>query len=277
MADAWTQPYQQNYFNQAQTVGQSAYTPYGQSTQVAANPWQQQSWQNTFNRGMQGAPEVSAARTQMTDTINGGGFSSNPFLSGENPYLQSTIDSTLGDITKNYNQTVKPAMSTAQARSGSFGNSGLQEVQANQEQNLASELGKASSNLRFGDYQNRSQLYDNERNRQLQATANAPNFANVDYTDLQAMQQAGNSLQGQQQSERTADFNSYLDAREYPFKTLGAWGGAMGAGGGTTPQTYSQNTGANVLGGALAGAQLGSSLGVGSGWGALGGGLLGLL
>ena len=67
-------------------------------------------------------------------------------------YLQSTIDSTLGDITKNYNQSVKPAMSTAQARSGSFGNSGLQQIQAGQEQNLAQELGRASSNLRFGDY-----------------------------------------------------------------------------------------------------------------------------
>jgi hypothetical protein len=278
MADAWTQPYQQNYFNQAQTVGQSGYTPYGQSTQVAANPMQQQAWQNTYNRGMQGSPEVSAARTQMTDTINGGGFASNPYLSGSNPYLQSTIDSTLGDITKNYNQSVKPAMSTAQARSGSFGNSGLQQIQAGQEQNLAQELGRASGNLRFADYQNRSQLYDNERNRQMSATTNAPNFANVDYTDLQAMQQAGNAAQNQSQLERTADYGQYTDARDWPFKTLSAWGGAMGNGGGYVPPTAQANTGANVLGGALAGAQLGSSIGTGNaGWGALAGGLLGFL
>jgi len=277
MADAWTQPYQQNYFQQAQTVGQSGYTPFGQSTQVDANPWQQQAWQNTFNRGMQGSPEVSAARTQMTDTINGGGFQSNPYLSGSNPYLQSTIDSTLGDITKNYNQTVKPAMSTAQARSGSFGNSGLQEIQAGQEQSLAQELGRASSNLRFGDYQQRAQMYGQERDRQMQATNNAPNFANVDYTDLQAMQQAGNSLQNQQQAQRTADYGQYTDARNWPFQTLSAWGGAMGNGGGYVPPAAKANTGANALGGALAGAQLGSSLGIGSGWGAIGGGLLGLL
>lgn len=226
---------------------------------------------------MQGAPEVSAARTQMTDTINGGGFSSNPYLSGENPYLQSTIDSTLGDITRNYNQTIKPAMTTAQARSGSFGNSGLQEMQLSQERNLASELGRASSNLRFGDYQQRAQMYGQERDRQMQATQNAPNFANVDYTDLQAMQQAGNSLQGQQQAERTADFNQYLDARNWPFQTFNAYAGAMGSGGGqASPQYPEANKGANVMGGALAGAQLGSSLGIGGGWGALAGGLLGL-
>lgn len=273
----WRQPYQQSFLDRAKQIGGSSYTPYGQSTQVGATPWQQQAWQNTFQRGMQGAPEVSAARTQMTDTINGGGFSSNPYLSGENPYLQSTIDSTLGDITRNYNQTIKPAMTTAQARSGSFGNSGLQEMQLSQERNLASELGRASSNLRFGDYQQRAQMYGQERDRQMQATQNAPNFANVDYTDLQAMQQAGNSLQGQQQAERTADFNQYLDARNWPFQTFNAYAGAMGSGGGqASPQYPEANKGANVMGGALAGAQLGSSLGIGGGWGALAGGLLGL-
>jgi hypothetical protein len=278
MAEDWRQPFQQSFMGRAQEIGNAGYTPFGQSTQVGANPMQTQSWQNTFNRGLQGAPEVSAAREQMTGTIQGQGFQNNPYLSGENPYLQSTIDSTLGDITRNYNMTTRPAMTTANARSGSFGNSGLQEMQLNQERNLAQELGRASSNLRFGDYQQRAQMFGDERNRQMQATQNAPSFANVDYTDLQAMQQSGNALQGQQQAERTSDFNQYLDAREWPFKTFGSYSQAMGSGGGSAPQTYPQaNKGANVLGGALAGAQLGSSLGIGGGWGAIGGGLLGLL
>lgn len=281
MADTvadWRQPFQQSFMERAKQIGGAGYTPFGQSTQAAANPWQTQAWQNTFNRGMAGTPEVSAARQQLTDTIGGGGFTANPYLSGQNPYLQSTIDSTLGDITRNYNLTTKPNMATAQSRSGSFGNSGLQEMQAEQERSLAQELGRASSNLRFGDYQQRAQMYGDERNRQMQATFGAPNFANVDYTDLQAMQQAGGALQGQQQAERTADFNQYLDAREWPFKTFGSYSQAMGAGGGSAPQTYPQaNRGANVLGGALAGAQIGENLGIGSGWGAIGGGLLGLL
>jgi hypothetical protein len=276
----WQQPYQQNYLDRAQTLGGAHYTPFGQSTTAAANPWQQSSWERTYNRGMQGAPEVSAARDQMTNTIQGGGFSSNPYLQGENPYLQQTIDSTLGDITRNYNQTVRPAMGTANVRSGSFGNSGLAETQANQERNLASELGRASSNLRYGDYTQRAQMYGQERDRQMQATQNAPSFANVDYTDLQAMQQAGNAAQGQQQNEITSNFNQYLDAREWPFRTLGAQGQAMGVGGGQTAATYGQaNRGANVLGGALAGASIGQGLNKdnGSVWGAVGGGLLGLL
>lgn len=268
--------YMQNLATNAQNVGGLGYTPFGQSTQVDANPWQQQAWQNTFNRGMQGAQEVSDARGQLQSTINGGGFSANPFLGQTNPYLQSSIDSALGDITRNYNMAVKPQTEAAMVKSGSFGNSGLQELQAEQQRQMAGEMGRTSSNMRFADYQQKANLYENERNRQMQAVGLAPNFANVDYTDLQAMQQAGNALQGQNQAERTANYNQYLDAREWPFKTLGAQAGAMGAGsvGAASYQQQQPNTGANILGGALAGAQIGSSFGS-PGWGALAGGLLG--
>lgn len=271
--------YMQNLATNAQNVGSLAYNPFGQSTVVEANPWQQQSWQNTFNRGMQGAQEVSDARTQLTNTINGGGFQSNPFLQQSNPYLQSSIDSALGDITRNYNLAVKPQTEAAMVNSGSFGNSGIQQMQQEQQRQLADSMGKTASNMRFADYQQQANMYENERNRQMQAVNSAPTFANVDYTDLQAMQQAGNALQQQQQSERTGAYNQYLDAREWPFKTLGAQAGAMGTGsvGSASYQQQQSNTGANLLGGALAGAQIGSSLGIGGGWGALGGGLLSMI
>lgn len=283
MADnSWMQPYQTNLFEKAQNIGNQAYTPFGQSTQVEANPMQQNAWQSTYNRGMQGAPEVSAARDQMTNTINGGGFQANPYLQQSNPYLQSTIDSTLGDMTRNYNNTTKANTESSMAASGSFGNSGLQQLQSEQQRNLMQEQGRTAANMRFGDYQQQAQLYDNERNRQMQATANAPAFSQVDYTDLNAMQQAGNSMQGQNQAERTANYNQYLDAREFPFKTLGAQSSVMG-GGGVGSANYQQqpvaNTGANILGGASAGYQLGSEFKSDDGsnyggWGALAGGLL---
>ena len=281
MADnSWMQPYQTNLFEKAQNIGNQVYTPFGQSTQVEANPMQQNAWQSTYNRGMQGAPEVSAARDQMTNTINGGGFQANPYLQQSNPYLQSTIDSTLGDMTRNYNNTTKANTESSMAASGSFGNSGLQQLQSEQQRNLMQEQGRTAANMRFGDYQQQAQLYDNERNRQMQATANAPAFSQVDYTDLNAMQQAGNSMQGQNQAERTANYNQYLDAREFPFKTLGAQSSAMGSGGVASANYQQQpvaNTGANVLGGALVGSQIASNLGM-SGWGGAAlGGLAGLL
>lgn len=279
MANEWMQPYQTDLFNKAQNIGSQPYTPFGQSTQVGSNSGQDEAWNSLFNRGKQGAPEVSAGRAQLTDTINGGGFKSNPYLQQSNPYLQSTIDSTLGDMTRNYNLNVKPNTESAMVGSGSFGNSGLSQMQGEQQRNLLQEQGRAAGNLRFGDYQQQATQYGAERDRQLQATAQAPQFAQSDYTDLNAMSQAGNAVQGQQQAQRTANYNQYLDAREFPFKTLGAQSSAMGSGG-VGSSTYQQqpvaNTGANVLGGAAAGYQLGNQYGMG-GWGAVAGGLAGLL
>ncbi len=279
MAENWMQPYQTDLFTKAQNIGSAPYTPFGQSTQVGANGMQTDAWQSLFNRGQQGAPEVSAARTQLTDTINGGGFKSNPYLQQSNPYLQSSIDSTLGDMTRNYNLNVKPNTESAMVDSGSFGNSGLMQMQQEQQRQLAQEQGRTAGNMRFADYQQQAQMYGQERDRQLQATAQAPQFAQTDYADINAMSQAGSAMQGQQQAERTANYNQYLDAREYPFKTLGAQSSAMGVGG-VGSNTYQQqpvaNKGANALGGAAAGYQIGDQFGMG-GWGALAGGLAGLL
>lgn len=276
--------YMTDLANKAQNLGNIGYKGFGQSTQVAANPMQQNAWQATYNRGVAGAQEVSDGRTQLQNTINGVGFSSNPYLQAENPYLKSSIDSALGDVTRNYNNVVKPQTESAMVGSGSFGNSGLQQLQGEQQRQLAQTMGNTASNMRFADYQQRADLYENERNRQMQATAAAPSYAANDYVDLQAMQQAGDSLQGQQQGERTAAYNQYLDAREWPFRTTAAQASAMnaGSGGGATYQQAAPNKAASGIGGALAGAQLGGLISDGSGgnysgWGAIGGGLLGLL
>lgn len=355
--------YMTDLATKAQNVGNLGYTGFGQSTQVAANPWQQTAWQNTFNRGMHGAQEVSDARTQLQNTINGNNLNAqatqaqpaqynqnanalnqyanvqntnaniaNPFASMSNPYLNQSIDSALGDMTRNYNLAVKPQTESAMVGSGSFGNSGLAQMQGEQQRNLMQEMGRTANDMRMGAYNQAAGLTENqmqrmyqsgesnanrlftagserlgnmvnagqqqtqnqfnsgqslaqrqdalraaERGYQMQGTLSAPGFANADYTDLQAMQQAGDALQGQSQAERTAAYNQYLDSREWPLKTLGAQASAMGAGsvGSANYQQQQANKGANTLGGALAGAQLGSSLGFGGGWGALAGGVLG--
>lgn len=277
MAD-FREQYQQDYLQRAQALANSPYTPFGQSTTAAANPWQTSSWERTYNRGMQGAPEVSAARDQLVDTIGGGGFTANPFLSGDNPYLQSQIDQASGDVVRNYNLAVKPQTESAMVNSGSFGNAGLQQMQGEQQRQLAQELGRTSGNLRFADYSQRAGLWGRERDRQMAAVAGAPQFAQVDYADLGAAAGAGNALQGQQQAEITSDYNQYLDARNYPYQGFGAYSQAMGLGNmGNVPQAQPQpNRAANAIGGALAGYQLGGGAGgENSGWGALAGGLLG--
>ena len=83
----------------------------------------------------------------MADNL--GFTSSNPYLGKENPYLQQNIDSTMGDITRNYNLAVKPQTASMKAGSGSFGNSGLQQLETERQRQLADTLGKTAGGMRM--------------------------------------------------------------------------------------------------------------------------------
>lgn len=95
------------------------------------------------------------------------GFGNNPFLGQNNPYLQQNIDATLGDITRNYNTAVKPQTESAMVGSGSFGNSGLQQMQGEQQRNLAQQLGNTAGNMRMQDYNQQQNMYLGQGNLDL--------------------------------------------------------------------------------------------------------------
>lgn len=108
----------------------------------------------------------------------------NPFLGMNNPFLQQNIDATLGDITRNYNLAVKPQTESAMVRSGSFGNSGLMQMQGEQQRQLADTLGKTASNMRMNDYRDQMGMFqwDQQFNKGLFDTAfnqNQVNLGNV--------------------------------------------------------------------------------------------------
>jgi hypothetical protein len=272
MAAEWVRPYQQSYLDQSQNLSQTPYTQFGNRT-AGANGMQQNAWQAMYNRGQQGSQEVSAARDQLTGTIKGDGFTNNPFMGQSNPYLQQQIDSTTSDMRRNYEQTL-PSMSSRAARGDTFGGAKAGNYEAERERNFGDSVGKTISNFRFGDYQNQQGMYEKERDRQMQSTALAPQFSQVDYNDINAMQSAGNNAQTQNQNEINGNLAGYNDARDWTFRTNQAFGQALGNGGGyqATPEAPRPNRGANFLGGAGLGYQA-----TGSGWGALGGGLLSLL
>jgi hypothetical protein len=83
----------------------------------------------------------------------------NPFLGMNNPFLQANIDATMGDITRNYNNVVKPQTESAMVNSGSFGNSGLMAMQGEQQRQLAQTMGDVSSRMRMQDYGQQQQMY----------------------------------------------------------------------------------------------------------------------
>jgi hypothetical protein len=112
-----------------------------------------------------GAHGYNVARSQGIKELEMADWTAgNPYLGTNNPYLQGVIDSSLGDMVRNYNTAVKPNTESAMVNSGSFGNSGLQQMQQNQQYDLQKSLGTQANNLRAADYNNQQQMYQWDQN-----------------------------------------------------------------------------------------------------------------
>ena len=188
----------------------------------------------------------------MADNL---GFGGNPFLGQDNPYLQKNIDNTLGDMTRNYNMMTKPNTESAMVGSGSFGNSGLMQMQQKQQQDLTDSMGKTAAGMRSNDYQNQQNMYqwDQGFNRNLYNDAvgqNQQNFNN--YTNLLGV--AGNM----NNTDLTNANNAQNTALNYFNNFSNSANGMANGFAGTTNTT---NMPGNPMLGALGGWQLGSQFG----------------
>jgi hypothetical protein len=236
-------PYYQDYLARTQEV---ANQPYQQSpgTYTPPNPYLQKGWEATAQRAMDGSPVMGAANTQLMNTINGG------FLNN-NPYLDQSVSNAQGDLTKAWNQVQKPAWDKAMQQSGSFGNTGVMESNGYAADSLQQNLGRVASDMR-------GNAYNTERGFMQSALSMAPQFANQDYTDANALLNVGSQAQGFQQQAQNQNQNWFTEAQQYPQQQLGLLGGALGLNAGSQ-QTQTQpdpSKASQIVGGALTGAQL---------------------
>ena len=178
----------------------------------------------------------------------------NPFLGTNNPFLQGQIDSTMGDITRNYNLAVKPQTEAAMANSGSFGNSGLMQLQGEQQRQLADTMGKTASGMRMQDYGQQQNMYqwDQGFNRNVFNDGVQQNQQNLsNYMGLIGM---GSQLNQQDIANRTQMHNAPLGYQQ-------AFGGMANAAGGMGGASGTSQTGqGSPLMGAMGGWGMGSSL-----------------
>lgn len=196
----------------------------------------------------------------MADNLGFGG-STNPYLGKNNPYLQGQIDSALADTTRAYNMTTAPSTASAMVRSGSFGNSGLEQMQGEQQRQLTQTLGNQANNFRAGDYQNQQNMYkwDQEFGRSLYNDAYGQNMNNL---------QVGMGLIGMGNQYSQQDLANSTNIQNTPlnyYSQFANQSNQFGNAGGAT-STTAQGQG-SPLTGALGGWQLGSSIGKNLGFG----------
>lgn len=290
----YVQPYAVDLMNRSAALSNQDVPQYGGQMTAGLNSDQLGAMHLIRSRAVNGSADINSARNNLAATMQGQYFrptETNPYM-GDNPYLDATIQKTQGDIARNY-AAGTGAQTLAQFRNaGAFGGSAMQETQDMQNRALGDALSNASSNMRMQNYSQSAQLaegalnrssqdYNAERQRQIQAMMFAPQLANTDYQNYQALLGVGDIARDDQQSQLNDAYQRWLNQVNAPYQQLETLaGGITGATGGgmarqqTSPNPYQRSSTASALGGLTAGAGAGSMFGP---WGAAIGGGLGLL
>lgn len=240
---------------------------------------------------------------------------------GRNPYLDSQYDAAAGRVTDAFNRAVVPGINATFGSGGRTGGGLHQDALVNAGNKLGENLSDMATNMYGNAYnyergmqdnamsqyasqgqtgqqmgagqynadQNRAQgaaglwgnLYGQDQDNAARAASMAPTIAGMDYTDINAMLNAGQIDQGQADAmvaDRVNRFNFYETGAGSPQDAVARYIAAIqGNYGGTQSTNYDRpgSTTGRALGGGLSGAAAGFQ--VGGPWGALIGGGLGAI
>lgn len=142
----------------------SMVAPFSEQTQQALSRIQ--------NRAMAGSPLQGAGSAEFLKTIQG------DYLNPEtNPYLQNTIDFANQNTIRNFQTSSIPALQATFAKGGRYGSGAIQGSFDDANRALMNQLSNNTNTLA-------AQNYGQERQNQLNAALQAPQYAQNDYNDL---------------------------------------------------------------------------------------------
>ena len=200
---AEAKPLMSTMLNKAKVLGNQPYQQYGGERIAGLTPEHYAGLNMTTDRAINGSPAINAASNHAANVFNDTYMNQGQELagranaySGDNPYLQSMIDSSSQDVVKNYQNAVNPRLDAMDRMSGSFGNTGVAQAREDAQEGLARQLGDISTGMRYQNYNqsagleqqrlnNQLAMYGNERNQQANAMEFAPALAEQDYIDSQ--------------------------------------------------------------------------------------------
>ena len=201
-------------------------------------------------RALAGSPVNQAAQGQVQQTAQG------DYLSQGNPYLQSAITNATQPIMEQFQEDIVPGIQSGFSGAGRYG-SGLQARQQERAGQMAlDQTSKIGSEMAYSNY-------GDERARQLQASSLAPQMAQQDYTDIQALKGVGQEYEAQAGADLSGDIQRFNFGQQAPKSALAQYMALVG-GGGYSDQTTSnpiyRNKGADLLGGAATTAGIAGTL-----------------
>lgn len=165
-----------------------------------------------------------------------------------NPYFEQQVQDSLGDTVRSFNLGVAPSIRSSMVRSGSFGNSGLEQMGMEAERQLQTTLGRQANDMRSGNFWTGQNF-----GRQLFQDAQTNNLNNASF---------GLGMLGTLNGFNQQDLANANNVQNTPLNYWGQFSNAanaMGQGFGTSTGSYTMP--GSPLMGALGGWQLGSSFG----------------
>lgn len=206
------------YVNQASQIAQTPFQSYQGQRYADLNQTQNQGLDMVANRATNGSQTMNNAEGALNGFIQGG---------QTNPYLDSMVAKSQQSVIDGFNNMTKPQTEAAMQHSGSFGNSGYQQLMQNQQKAAGQQLSDISNNM-YGN------AYNTDQANKMQAIGQAPTFGNAAYNDASQLLNAGNIQQQNAQNPLDFQYQQYQNAQDYPFKQLQATGNVVGQSAGTS-------------------------------------------
>ena len=193
-------------------VNSSGFTPYGGQRYEGMNDTQKTGIDMVTQRATGGDPTMNQAQETLQQTLKGG---------NTNPYLDSMVNKAQTGVMAN--------MGALQARSGSFGNSGIAEQGAKQMGDIATQM--------------YSGAYNTDQANKMAALNLAPQYGNQAYTDAAQLMKAGGQVQDQEQQNKDFQYSQFQEQQNLPYKQMAAYSGLLGTGANSKSTTTQQGGG----------------------------------
>lgn len=213
-------PLANSYVPKAIAIGDRQFTPYTGQRFAGTNADQNAAFGQFRSQAQQGSGLFGQGAQALSGLLNPQG----------NPYLDAMVGKAQGNIVDQYNNVIRPQQDVLSARSGAFGNSGVDATINQQQKQLLGQLGDVSTSM-YGS------AYNSDRQLQSQAVNQAQA-----YSDPSRLLSSG--LLQQQQAQQPLDFNfqQFQEAQNQPYKNLSAMGAPFSQNMGGSSQTTAQRS-----------------------------------
>jgi hypothetical protein len=236
-------------FNEADKFLNQELDYYPGSTISDRNPWQSMANQNIADMVAAGSPGLQSAMAENQRTTSGQYLS--PF---SNPYLREVGDTAAQDISRSYQRTVMPGISSRFGGSGrsTGGGAGMSSAEgaamSASQRDLGQELSQMYANLYGG-------AYESERGRMGSAVGQAPGLRQAEFADQAALSAAG-ADEFQYAQMQLSDLVNRWNFEQYePWERMGLYQGMI-----SQPGGYGETKNTSKLGTAQYIGMIGSAL-----------------